>query len=151
MEIRGNLLTDLSGKPLWGDLELAYRVAGECLGIRWEGTPEKQGWSVFFESRKQDWNDTTYFFRLGTGWVGEDAVGFVTLGGAHRRGDFSLEGRLTYQMASVTNLRLDLEGRWRVSKNTSLIAGYSGLLTGEKTPLDDLRFEGVFVGLRITF
>jgi hypothetical protein len=54
-------------------------------------------------------------------------------------------------MASVTNLRLDLEGRWRVSKNTSLIAGYSGLLTGEKTPLDDLRFEGVFVGLRITF
>jgi len=151
VEIRGNLLAGLSGKPLWGSLELAYRVAGECLGIRWEGTPEKQGWSVFFESRKQDWNDTTYFFRLGTGWVGEDAVGFVTLGGAHRRGDFSFEGRLTYQMASITNLRLDLEGRWRVSKNTSLIAGYSGLLTGEKTPLDDLRFEGVFVGLRITF
>ncbi len=151
VEIRGNLLTGLSGKPLWRSLELVYRVAGESLGIRWEGTPENRGWSVFFESRRQDRNDTTYLFRLGTGWVGEDMVGFVALGGAHRRGNFSLEGTLTCQMASVTNLRLDLEGRWRVGKNTSLIAGYSGLLAGEKTPLDDLRFEGVFVGLRITF
>lgn len=153
LEIRGDFIAALGGDFLWGSLGLSYRLEEQSfLGIQWETSKETQAWSLFLESRRYERDRSMYFFRLGTTLLESHTVNFLALGGNFEEENFSLEGTLAYQMSSkANNLRCDLEGRWRMGENVSLVAGYSGVVAGEKTPLDDLRFEGFFVGLRVTF
>lgn len=146
--VTGSLYRALEEASFFGALELSFPLEDHThLGARWEWTEKGNGWLLFFESENEG-----LFLRAGGGSAGPYSVGFLSLGGEYKEGAFSLKGALTYQTsARAQNLRLDLEGQWRVQKNAFLVAGYSGILLGERTPLDDLRFEGVFVGLRITF
>lgn len=148
VHLTGSLYRALEGASFFGTLELSFPLEDHtCLGVCWKWTEKGSGWLLFFESENKG-----LFLRAGGGNAGPHGVGFVSLGGEYREGAFSLKGTLTYQMSSkAQNLRLDLEGQWRIRKNTFLVAGYGGILLGKRTPLDDLRFEGFFVGLRITF
>lgn len=146
--LTGSFYKELERPSFFGNLELSFPLEDSTsLKTRWEWTEKAQGLLLFFESQHNE-----YFFRIGGGETDSSSMAFVAFGGKLQKEAFSLTGTLTYQMdARNSNLRLDLEGQWKAHRNVFFVAGYSGILAGERTPFDDLRFEGFFVGLRVTF
>lgn len=146
--ISGSFYQALDGRSFFGNLELSFLLEEDTLlGAQWKWTESAQGWVVFFEHHERG-----YFFRVGAGKAASHAVSVVSLGGQYTEGVLTLRRALTYAMSQETqSLRLDLEGQWAVRKNVALLVGYSTVLSRERTPFDDLQFEGLFVGLRITF